>query len=171
MARWRWPVSTPRPSLHLNDTAVEAAAASELEADPLYAEIRVLADLGQAGSLRLFIDRDVEVYSSPRHIKRLMMLLVDWGYPEIAVRLAKAASYAGTYMPAFTHPLIALPAYVGPGGAPDAALVLGLIRQETEFDAFAVSSADARGLMQMMPASGRDGGQGRRTCPSGPTRC
>jgi soluble lytic murein transglycosylase len=143
------------PSIHLNETPVEAAGAAELADDPLWEEIRVLADLGQEGSLRLFIDRDVEVYSSPRHIKRLMLLLEEWGYPEIAVRLAKTASYGGTYMPAFTHPVIALPPYVGPGGAPEAALVLGVIRQETEFDAFAVSSANARGLMQMVPASGK----------------
>ena len=49
----------------------------------------------------------------------------------------------------------ALPAYRGPGAAPDPAVVLGLIRQETEFDPYAVSSAGARGLMQMMPASAR----------------
>ncbi len=145
----------PAPVLHLSDNAVEAAAASELEASPLMDEIKVLADLGQASSLRAFIDREVEVYSSPRHIKRLMMLLVDWGYPEIAVRLAKSASYDGTTMPAFTHPVLALPAYVGPGTAPEAPLVLGLIRQETEFDAYAVSGAGARGLMQMMPASAK----------------
>ena len=58
-------------------------------------------------------------------------------------------------MPAFTHPLLALPPYPGPGSAPDPALVLGLIRQETEFDAYAVSNAGARGLMQMMPASAK----------------
>ena len=133
------------PTLHLSDTAVEAAAASELDADPLMTEIKVLADLGQAGSLRVFIDRDVEVYSSPRHLKRLMLLLDEWGYPEIAVRLAKTASYAGAPMPA----------YPGPGAAPDPALVLGLIRQETESDAYAVSGAGARGLMQMMPASAK----------------
>ena len=33
--------------------------------------------------------------------------------------------------------------------------MLGLIRQESEFDAFAVSGAGARGLMQMMPASAK----------------
>jgi soluble lytic murein transglycosylase len=115
----------------------------------------VLADLGQEESLRLFIDRDVEVYSSPRHLKRLMILLNDWGYPEISVRLAKTASYAGAPMPQFTHPLVTLPAYPGPGTAPEPALVLGLIRQETEFDPYAISSAGARGLMQMMPASAK----------------
>ncbi len=145
----------PSPTLHLTDTIVEAAPASELEADPLMPQIKVLADLGQAASLRAFVDRDVEVYSSPRHLKRLMLLLVDWGYPEIAVRLAKTAGYAGAPMPAFTHPVITLPTYPGPGTAPDAALVLGLIRQETEFDAYAISGAGARGLMQMMPASAK----------------
>lgn len=145
----------PTPILHLTDTIVEPAAASELENDPLMPQIKVLADLGQAASLRAFIDRDVEVYSSPRHVKRLMLLLVEWGYPEIAVRLAKTASYAGAPMPAFTHPLITLPSYPGPGTAPDPALVLGLIRQETEFDAYAISGAGARGLMQMMPASAK----------------
>jgi soluble lytic murein transglycosylase len=141
--------------LHVSDTAVETAAAAEVDADPLMPEIKVLADLGQEASLRLFVDRDAETYSSPRHLKRLMILLNDWGYPEISVRLAKTASYAGASMPEFTHPLLALPAYPGPGVAPDPALVLGLIRQETEFDPYAISGAGAQGLMQMMPASAR----------------
>jgi soluble lytic murein transglycosylase len=143
------------PTLHLSDTMVDAAAAGELDSDPLMQEIKVLADLGQAGTLRVFIDRDVEAYPSTRHLKRLMLLLNDWGFPEISLRLAKTASYAGAPMPAFTHPVIPLPTYPGPGTAPDPAMVLGLIRQETEFDAYAVSGAGARGLMQMMPASAK----------------
>jgi len=145
----------PNPVLHLNETAVEAAGAGELDGDPLMPQIKILAELGEAGSLRLFVERDAETYPSPRHIKRLILLLTDWGYPEIAVRLAKGLSYTGTMMPAFTHPVMALPPYPGPGAAPDPALVLGLIRQETEFDAYAVSNAGARGLMQMMPASAK----------------
>jgi soluble lytic murein transglycosylase len=143
------------PTLHLADTVVEAAATTELDSDPLMPEIKVLADLGQEPVLRLFIERDAEVFSSPRHLKRLMMLLNDWGYPEIAVRLAKTASYAGAPMPQFSQPVIALPPYPGPGTAPEPALVLGLIRQETEFDPYAVSRAGARGLMQMMPSSAK----------------
>jgi soluble lytic murein transglycosylase len=145
----------PTPSLRLSDTAVEAVPAADLDADPLMSEIKVLADLGQAGSLRLFVERDAATYPTPRHIKRLMLLLTSWGYPEMAVRLAKGLSYDGVYLPTFTHPLVALPSYAGPGAAPDPALVLGLIRQETEFDAYAVSGAGARGLMQMMPASAK----------------
>jgi len=143
------------PTLHLSDTALEALSAAELDGDALMSEIKVLADLGQAGSLRLFVERDVAAYPAPGHIKRLILLLNSWGYPEIAVRLAKGLSYDGIYLPTFTYPTIGLPAYPGPGDAPDPALVLGLIRQETEFDAYAVSGAGARGLMQMMLTSAK----------------
>jgi soluble lytic murein transglycosylase len=143
------------PMLHLTETIVEAAAPSEIEAEPLIGEIKVLADLGQTASLRAFINRSVETYPTPGHTKRLMIMLNDWGYPEIAVRLAKSLGYDGVPMPQFSHPVIAIPAYQGPGAPPDPALVHGLIRQETEFDAYAVSSAGARGLMQMMPASAK----------------
>jgi soluble lytic murein transglycosylase len=143
------------PTLHLSDTPVQAAGAAEVEADTFMPEIKVLAELGQASSLRLFVDRVAEAHPTPAHIKRLMMLLKAWGYPEIAVRLAKGLSYTGTYLPDFTHPVIALPAYPGPGAAPEPPLVLGLIRQETEFDPYAISSAGARGLMQMMTGSAK----------------
>ena len=143
------------PVLRLADTQVDPVPPSEVEAAPLINEIKVLADLGQASSLRSFIERHVESHSAPRHITRLMMMLNDWGYPEISVRLAKSLGYDGVSMPQFSYPVIALPAYVGPGSPPDPALVLGLIRQETEFDAYAISRAGARGLMQMMPASAK----------------
>jgi soluble lytic murein transglycosylase len=143
------------PQLHLGDTAVDTANPPDVEADALMPAIKVLADLGQEAPLRQFVERDAEVNSSPRHLKRLMILMNEWGYPEISVRLAKTLSYAGDFMHQFTHPIITLPAYRGPGAAPDPAVVLGLIRQETEFDPYAVSSAGARGLMQMMPASAR----------------
>ena len=143
------------PMLRLTDAIVDPVPPSEVEASPLINEIKVLADLGQASSLRSFVERHVETHSSPRHIKRLMMMLNDWGYPEIGVRLAKSLGYDGVPMPQFSYPVIALPAHVGPGSPPEAALVLALIRQETEFDAYAISSAGARGLMQMMPASAK----------------
>lgn len=145
----------PAPVLHLNNTAVEAAAVAEIEADPLMGPAKLLAELGQAASLRAFVGRMAELHPAPPRLKRLMILTKDWGYPDIALRLAKTASYDGTYLPDYNHPVIALPAYPGPGAAPDPALVMGLIRQETEFNPYAISGAGARGLMQMMPASAK----------------
>jgi soluble lytic murein transglycosylase len=143
------------PLLHVNDSDVVAAARGEIENDPLMPQIRVLADLGQASDLRQFAQADAQVYSSPRHLKAFLQSLTDWGYPEIALRLAKEASYAGATMLDYTHPLIALPPYKASTTPPDPALVLGLIRQETEFDPYAVSVAGARGLMQVMPDSAK----------------
>ena len=74
---------------------------------------------------------------------------------DVAVRVAKTASYSGINLFAYSHPVLFVPAYSGPGYAPDEAFVLGIVRQETEFDAMAVSGAGARGLMQLMPSSAK----------------
>ena len=144
------------PVLHIPETQADTAAAkSDFEKEDLVRAMRVLADLGEEGTLRTFATRASELFDQARQQKLLMELVVDLGYREIAVRLAKAASYNDMTMLDFTHPVIPLPAYRGPGKAPDAALVLGLIRQETEFDPNAVSSAGARGIMQLMPSTAR----------------
>ena len=144
------------PVLHINEAVVDAqGAADDFEKDPLSRPIRVLADLGQVNFVRIFALHDEDAHPDARRIKYLAQTLSDLGYRESAVRVAKAASYLGTTFLAYTHPVIPLPPYPGAGAAPEPAYVLGLIRQETEFDPDAVSRAGARGLMQMMPASAR----------------
>ncbi len=143
------------PVLRLNESQVETAPTVELDGDLLMPQIKTLADLGEETTLRAFVERDLEMNTSPGHARRLMLSLMAWGYPEIALRIAKSQSYAGMNFPDLLFPLMALPAYKGPGTGPEPALVLALIRQETEFNQFAVSSSGAQGLMQMMPASAR----------------
>ncbi|MEI9989441.1 MAG: lytic transglycosylase domain-containing protein [Rhizomicrobium sp.] len=144
------------PVLHVNDLALDARdAADDFEKDPLSRPIRVLADLGQVNFVRIFALRDQELHPEPKRVKYLAQTLTDLGFREVAVRVAKTASYTGTTFLAFTHPVIPLPPFPGAGTAPEPAYVLGLIRQETEFDPDAVSHAGARGIMQMMPASAR----------------
>jgi soluble lytic murein transglycosylase len=142
------------PVLHINDTQVDASGArDDFEKDDLARAIRVLGDLGQENILRIFALHEQELHPDAKRVKVLMQTLTEMGFREIAVRVAKAASYGGVTFLAYTHPVIPLPAYPGAGTAPDPAYVLGLIRQETEFDPDAVSKAGARGMMQMMPAS------------------
>jgi soluble lytic murein transglycosylase len=88
-------------------------------------------------------------------MKRLMQTFSQWGYPEIAVRLAKALGYEGSLVLAHSHPVLNLPAFAGAGTPPPPAMVLALIRQESEFDAYAVSGAGAQGIMQVMPATAK----------------
>ncbi|HLJ52905.1 MAG TPA: lytic transglycosylase domain-containing protein [Rhizomicrobium sp.] len=145
----------PSPTLHVNDMVVDATAVrADFDKDELVRAMRVLADLGQVNILRIFALREQELHSDAAHAKILAQTMVDLGFREIAVRIAKNASYAGTTMLEFTHPVIALPPYPA-SPAPDPAHILGLIRQETEFDPDAVSRSGARGLMQLMPASAR----------------
>ena len=139
-----------QPVLHLGDTPVEPVARSEIENDTLMPQIKVLAELGQTADLRLFAVRQAELYPAPGHLRQFLQSLTDWGYRDVALRLAKNTGYAGQPMVNFAYPVVNLPAYAASGPGPQPALVHALIRQETEFDAQAISSAGARGLMQVM---------------------
>jgi soluble lytic murein transglycosylase len=141
----------PHAVLHVSETPVEALPHTEFEKEDLTQAMEVLADLGEENLLRSFAARDLELYPSAPHAKTLAEQLTAWGFREIALHVAKSESYDGAMMLDYTHPVIAIPAYHGPGAAPEPALVLGLIRQETEFDPDSVSGPGARGIMQLMP--------------------
>ena len=149
-----------RPQLHLTDTSVDSSGLRGVyDREELTHVIHVLGDLGLESTLRVFAQRDAEIYPDARHVKLLAEDLTVMGFREVAVRVAKLASYNGVWLLDYSHPVIAVPAYSGTGIAPEPALVLGIARQETEFDPDAVSGAGARGLMQLMPASARHDAQ------------
>lgn len=142
------------PSLHLSTTPVDAdVMRTNYEREDLTGAIRVLAELGYESLLREFAIDDVRAHPDAAHAKLIAEDLARMGYREVAVRVAKEASYNGIRFYDYSHPIISVPRYAGPGTAPDEALVLAIIRQETEFDPASVSSAGARGLMQVMPES------------------
>jgi soluble lytic murein transglycosylase len=143
------------PLLHLPDVSVEPSSRDGFEKEELTRPMEVLADLGEENLLRSFAMRDFEIYPSTPHTRLLMQQLSDWGFREIALRIAKSKGYDGVLMLNFTHPVISIPTYTGPQPAPETALVLGLIRQETEFDPSSISGPGARGLMQLMPEAAR----------------
>jgi soluble lytic murein transglycosylase len=74
------------------------------------------------------------------------------GEPHIALLIAKQAAERGQILPRAYFPV---PDLVPDGLAVSRALALSIARRESEFDPAAQSSAGARGLMQLMPETGK----------------
>jgi soluble lytic murein transglycosylase len=148
---------TSNPVLHVNAVAWEASPAERaaFEADDRVKAIRLLADFSDRGTMRLFALSIASDPPEPRRLQMLAQLMGTSGDPAMSVRVAKNASYSGLNLLSYLHPVMATPQMQMSGGAPEPALVLGLARQESEFDPTAVSGAGARGLMQLMPASAK----------------
>lgn len=146
----------PSPRLHLKEATFDTSSLqTDYEREDLTHAIHVLGDLGLEEMLRRFAVHDADAYPDAGHVALLAQDLTSMGFRQIAVRVAKEASYRGVRLFSFSHPVIAVPAYTGAGWAPEPAFVLGIIRQETEFDPNVVSGAGARGIMQLMPESAR----------------
>ena len=70
---------------------------------------------------------------------------------DFAIQVSKIASYQKTFHNKFNYPIISTPKSINGRKIPDSALILSIIRQESEFDLEANSHAGAKGLMQLMP--------------------
>jgi soluble lytic murein transglycosylase len=82
----------------------------------------------------------------------LAQMVIDLGYPEIGIRIAKDAANEGVVLPEQYYPLHRI---AGEPLSVAAAYALAIARQESEFYTAAASSAGARGLMQLMPATAK----------------
>ncbi|MDC3175192.1 lytic transglycosylase domain-containing protein [Candidatus Pelagibacter sp.] len=70
---------------------------------------------------------------------------------DFAIQVSKIASYQKRFHNKFNYPIISTPKKINGRKIPDSALILSIIRQESEFDLAANSHAGAKGLMQLMP--------------------
>ena len=69
---------------------------------------------------------------------------------DFAIQISKIASYEKRFHNKYNYPVIETPNYVAGRKIPDQALILAVIRQESEFDSKANSYAGAKGMMQLM---------------------
>lgn len=79
-------------------------------------------------------------------------MALAWEEPHLALLVAKAAAERGLILP---HAYYPVPDFVPDGLKVSRALALSIARRESEFDPAARSSADARGLMQVLPGTAK----------------
>lgn len=111
--------------------------------------------LGQAGDYertRPFLLRLARLVTAPGETALLGQLAVELKRPDVALTVARRGAESGVVLFDAAFPVVEL----GATGAVERALALAVTKQESSFNAAAVSSSGALGLMQLLPGTARD---------------
>ena len=135
---------------------------------PTAAQIRKLTSSDQAHALVLAQKADLSreitrtllaglrnASPTEAEIGMVAYLAEELGDPQMSLRIAKIAVARGQNLLIYAYPLKPFPGYTPLRAPPELPLLLGLARQETEFNAQIVSGAGAKGLMQVMTGTAR----------------
>ncbi len=128
--------------------AEERAAFNAREAVRIAA---LLAEIGERKRAEQFIMALAADLTTQTEFTLLAQLAIKQERYDLAVRISKRATQRGFLLDTEAYPV---PDYLLPN-TPEPALVLGLIRQESMFNPTIVSPAQAVGLMQLLPSTGR----------------
>ncbi len=152
-----------------NNPAISDSVRGRFENLELVRALRLIAQAGDRAdfeSIAFYLDDHLD---DPQEIEALAQMAREQGYYRTAVRSAKAGLFRGIMAANAAYPVIALPEGATMPGRAEPAFVHAIIRQESEFDMSAVSSARARGLMQLMPTTARLQARREGMSYSGPT--
>ncbi len=119
--------------------------------------------LGQAGDYdraRPFLLRLARSITTPGEVALLAQLALDLKRPDVGLTVARRGAENGVVLFDAAFPIVDL----GATGSVERALALALTKQESSFNAAAVSTSGALGLMQLLP----DDGARRGGAPEGP---
>ena len=129
---------------------VDRRAREAFERDDLVRIVRDLGELGDRGRQTLFMKALVERAETPVEQRLLVDLGRSIDRPDLGVITGKAARVEGELaLVDAAYPTLSLP----PELSLSWTLVHAISRQETQFDRAAISGANARGLMQLLPAT------------------
>ncbi len=112
------------------------------------------ADVGR-GITRIVVAHLRSVLKSEAEMAMLAHLANAIGDHQMAVRVGKSGVARGMNLYTYSYPVHPFPEYKPLRQSPERALLLAIVRQESEFNSEIVSHAGARGLMQVMPITAR----------------
>jgi soluble lytic murein transglycosylase len=125
-------------------------ARETFNADELVRVTRALGEIGDRTRQTLFMKALVDRFETPEQQRLLADLGAALDRPDLGVLTGKAARLGGELaLLDVAYPMLSLP----PALDPDWTMIHAIARQETQFDRAAVSAANARGLMQLVPAT------------------
>ena len=134
-------------------TSAQADAFNGLDAT-VAAVIATKANVGR-GIARAFLTHLSRHLDSEAEVAMVAHLAEALGDTQQSLRIGKTAIARGMNLVSYAYPIHAFPAYEPLREPPETALLLGLARQESEFNTTIMSGAGARGILQVMPVTAR----------------
>ncbi|WP_425408100.1 transglycosylase SLT domain-containing protein [Hyphococcus sp.] len=141
-------VESAKFSPPLQSTAAERALFSSR---PTVSALKMLTDLDLDYEFMVFAYHVDDQLERPGEYIELAKLTDGEGAPHLTVRAGKVGIQRGAFAPEVAYPLVFIPDEASRFVSPE--IILGLSRQESEFNPRAYSRAGARGVMQLIPST------------------